>query len=80
MATATSRAARRPSDLAPHATLSHRRGALAVYTVLALLYESYIHPPIILSTLPPAGVGALLILIAAQATISRSSRSSASFC
>ncbi|HXE21168.1 MAG TPA: efflux RND transporter permease subunit [Rhodoferax sp.] len=34
----------------------------AVYIVLGLLYESYIHPLTILSTLPPAGLGALLIL------------------
>ncbi len=37
---------------------------LAVYIVLGLLYESYIHPLTILSTLPSAGAGALLILIA----------------
>ena len=35
---------------------------VAVYIVLGLLYESYIHPLTILSTLPSAGVGALLIL------------------
>jgi len=35
---------------------------LAVYIVLGLLYESYIHPLTILSTLPSAGLGALLIL------------------
>jgi HAE1 family hydrophobic/amphiphilic exporter-1 len=38
---------------------------IAVYIVLGLLYESYIHPLTILSTLPSAGVGALLILIIA---------------
>jgi HAE1 family hydrophobic/amphiphilic exporter-1 len=37
---------------------------IAVYVVLGLLYESYIHPITILSTLPSAGVGALLILMA----------------
>ncbi|MCJ0761922.1 efflux RND transporter permease subunit [Variovorax terrae] len=37
---------------------------IAVYIVLGLLYESYIHPLTILSTLPSAGVGALLILMA----------------
>ena len=37
---------------------------VAVYVVLGLLYESYIHPLTILSTLPSAGVGALLILMA----------------
>jgi multidrug efflux pump len=35
----------------------------AVYIVLGILYESYIHPVTILSTLPSAGVGALLALI-----------------
>jgi multidrug efflux pump len=34
----------------------------AVYLVLGILYESYIHPITILSTLPSAGVGALLAL------------------
>ncbi len=36
----------------------------AVYIVLGILYESYIHPITILSTLPSAGVGALLALLA----------------
>ncbi len=35
----------------------------AVYIVLGILYESYIHPITILSTLPSAGVGALLTLM-----------------
>ena len=35
---------------------------LAVYIVLGMLYESYVHPLTILSTLPSAGVGALLAL------------------
>jgi multidrug efflux pump len=35
----------------------------AVYTVLGMLYESFIHPITILSTLPSAGVGALLALL-----------------
>ncbi len=35
---------------------------VAVYIVLGVLYESYIHPLTILSTLPSAGVGALLML------------------
>ncbi|WP_413704651.1 efflux RND transporter permease subunit [Pseudomonas sp. Pseusp16] len=40
-------------------------GALvAVYLVLGVLYESYIHPLTILSTLPSAGVGALLSIYA----------------
>ncbi len=33
-----------------------------VYIVLGILYESYVHPLTILSTLPSAGVGALLAL------------------
>ena len=37
---------------------------ITVYIVLGVLYESYIHPITILSTLPSAGVGALLALIA----------------
>jgi hydrophobe/amphiphile efflux-1 (HAE1) family protein len=36
---------------------------VAVYIVLGMLYESYIHPVTILSTLPSAGVGALLALL-----------------
>lgn len=36
---------------------------VVVYIVLGILYESYIHPLTILSTLPSAGVGALLALI-----------------
>jgi multidrug efflux pump len=37
---------------------------IAVYIVLGMLYESLIHPLTILSTLPSAGVGALLALLA----------------
>jgi multidrug efflux pump subunit AcrB len=37
---------------------------LAVYIVLGILYESFIHPITILSTLPSAGVGAFLALMA----------------
>ncbi len=36
---------------------------ITVYIVLGILYESYIHPVTILSTLPSAGVGAILALI-----------------
>ncbi len=36
---------------------------VVIYIVLGVLYESYIHPVTILSTLPSAGVGALLALI-----------------
>lgn len=39
---------------------------VTVYIVLGVLYESYIHPLTILSTLPSAGVGALLALQAAE--------------
>ena len=38
-------------------------GLAAVYIVLGVLYESYIHPITILSTLPSAGVGAVLALM-----------------
>jgi len=37
---------------------------LAVYIVLGMLYESFVHPITIISTLPSAGVGALLALLA----------------
>jgi multidrug efflux pump subunit AcrB len=36
---------------------------IAIYLVLAILYESLIHPITILSTIPSAGVGALLVLM-----------------
>ena len=36
---------------------------IAVYVVLGMLYESYVHPLTILSTLPSAGVGAVLALM-----------------
>jgi hydrophobe/amphiphile efflux-1 (HAE1) family protein len=36
---------------------------LAIYVVLGVLYESYVHPITIISTLPSAGVGALLALL-----------------
>ena len=36
---------------------------IAVYIVLGVLYESYVHPLTILSTLPSAGVGAVLALM-----------------
>ena len=36
---------------------------VVIYIVLGVLYESYIHPLTIISTLPPAGVGALLALM-----------------
>jgi multidrug efflux pump len=43
---------------------------LAVYIVLGILYESYIHPITILSTLPSAGVGAMLALFLFQTELS----------
>src|SRR5262245_50537738 len=43
---------------------------VAVYIVLGVLYESYIHPLTILSTLPSAGVGALLALQLYQTDLS----------
>jgi multidrug efflux pump len=42
---------------------------LAVYIVLGILYESFIHPITILSTLPSAGIGALLALLGAGAQL-----------
>jgi multidrug efflux pump len=39
---------------------------IAVYIVLGILYESYIHPITILSTLPSAGVGAFFALLGAH--------------
>ena len=47
---------------------------VTIYLVLGMLYESLIHPVTILSTLPSAGVGALLALMAVQHASSRSSR------
>jgi len=43
---------------------------LAVYLVLGILYESLIHPITIISTLPSAGVGALLALLACRTDLS----------
>jgi multidrug efflux pump len=42
---------------------------VAVYIVLGVLYESYIHPLTILSTLPSAGVGALLALLVCRSEL-----------
>ena len=39
---------------------------VTMYIVLGVLYESYIHPVTILSTLPSAGIGALLALMVAR--------------
>ncbi|MGI8744506.1 MAG: multidrug efflux RND transporter permease subunit [Bryobacteraceae bacterium] len=43
---------------------------ITVYIVLGILYESYIHPITILSTLPSAGVGALLALLICRVELS----------
>ena len=43
---------------------------IAVYIVLGVLYESYIHPITILSTLPSAGLGALLALLITHTELS----------
>jgi multidrug efflux pump len=43
---------------------------IAVYIVLGVLYESFIHPITILSTLPSAGLGALLALLICQVDLS----------
>jgi multidrug efflux pump len=42
---------------------------VTVYIVLGVLYESYIHPVTILSTLPSAGVGALLALLVCRSDL-----------
>jgi len=42
----------------------------AVYIILGILYESYIHPITILSTIPSAGVGALLALLLTRTELS----------
>src|SRR5690606_26815718 len=43
---------------------------LSIYVVLGILYESYVHPLTILSTLPSAGVGAILALMACNTEFS----------
>lgn len=43
---------------------------ITVYIVLGMLYESYVHPITILSTLPSAGVGALVALLLCQIDLS----------
>ena len=47
---------------------------VTVYIVLGVLYESYIHPLTILSTLPSAGVGAILALLICRHGARASSR------
>ncbi|MDB5359910.1 MAG: Acriflavine resistance protein [Rhodospirillales bacterium] len=55
----TAQAFRGSLDSEPYLILA---AILAVYIVLGVLYESYVHPLTILSTLPSAGLGALLAL------------------
>jgi len=56
----TARAFRQSLDSQPWLILA---ALVTVYIVLGILYESYVHPITILSTLPSAGVGALLALM-----------------
>ncbi|HEV3431288.1 MAG TPA: efflux RND transporter permease subunit [Paraburkholderia sp.] len=60
------------SALAAASTMPLLIGAalLAVYAVLGILYESYVHPLTILSTLPSAGVGAVIALLATNTEFS----------
>ncbi len=53
---------------------------VTMYIVLGVLYESFIHPVTILSTLPSAGVGALLALLLSRTGPGHDSASSASSC
>ena len=53
---------------------------LVVYIVLGMLYESFIHPITILSALPSAGVGALVMLMLLRLRPDADRASSASFC
>ncbi|MFW1123166.1 efflux RND transporter permease subunit, partial [Vibrio parahaemolyticus] len=43
---------------------------IVIYIILGVLYESLIHPITILSTLPSAGIGALLLLLAVHMDLS----------
>ena len=64
----TAQAFRRRSPTQPFLILA---AIVTVYIVLGVLYESYIHPITILSTLPSAGVGALLALMLCRTDFSR---------
>ncbi len=57
-------------DAAANQPLLILSAILTVYIVLGILYESYVHPVTILSTLPSAGVGALLALIICRTELS----------
>ena len=63
----TARAFQQSLDSQPWLILA---ALLTVYIVLGVLYESYVHPITILSTLPSAGVGALLALMLFQTEFS----------
>ena len=71
-----SRARRRPSARRCASQPLPDPGArcIAVYIVLGMLYESFVHPITILSTLPSAGVGALLALLLSRHRAAASSR------
>ena len=56
-------AAKSYQDSASRQPLLILAALLAVYAVLGILYESYIHPITILSTLPSAGIGAIVALL-----------------
>ncbi len=58
------------SDTLKNQPLFIMAALLAIYIVLGVLYESTLHPITILSTLPPAGVGAVLALMAFHAQFS----------
>ena len=69
--TFTGSAAKSKSDSGNASGLLMIVGALAaVYFVLGVLYESYLHPLTILSTLPSAGIGAIVALMAARMELS----------
>ncbi|HVC11758.1 MAG TPA: efflux RND transporter permease subunit [Burkholderiales bacterium] len=58
------------SDTLKNQPLFIMAALLTIYIVLGVLYESTLHPITILSTLPPAGVGAVLALMAFHAQFS----------
>ena len=64
------RQGRRVLGLADRRSAAAARRVVVIYIVLGVLYESYIHPITIISTLPPAGVGALLALMVCGMSLS----------